>query len=67
MFDNFKDEILDLIRCRKQDLMRMLAKARITVTDHRLMFNREPTRLLGGYFNTGLQFKAHKKLLIEKV
>lgn len=67
VFNNSTDEMLAFTRHRKPYLKRRLAKDRITVRGYMLGFNTKMTHWLRVYLDTGLQFRAHKNLSLEKV
>lgn len=66
-FDNSKEEMIAFTRQRKADLQKRLAEAQITVSRHTKGFNVEATIWLRMYLDTGLKFRTHKNMSLEKV
>lgn len=65
-FDNLKNEAIAVRRRRKPELKMRIAETRFTVHRHTMSFNTEDTRWLRVYLNSGLQFRVHKNLTLEK-
>lgn len=66
VFDKSRYEIVAFTRRWKPDLKRRPADIRITVRGHTLGFNTDAIHWLRVYLNAGFQFKAHKKISLEK-
>lgn len=59
--------MLTFTRRQKPDQKQRLAEVRIPVRGYILGLNSEPTRWLGVYLDTDLQFRAYKNISQEKI
>lgn len=65
-FDNLKNKTIAFTRHWKANRRNSLKEAWTTVRRHTMIFNVEATRWLGMYPDTGLQFREHRNIFLEK-